>query len=103
MNNPLYDEFAARFAASSLTSLVETFNTQVGNRGWTSARAAHNVALIKELIRRGVDVSDVFDGESLSFARYVILDGNRLTVVASAHSTERVPGDPTMPPALFLI
>lgn len=80
MNNSLYNEFAARFAASTLTSLVESFNSQVGNRGFTSARAAHDQALIDELVRRGIDVSAVFDGTALSFAHHVELDNNRLVI-----------------------
>ena len=33
MNNSFYNDFAARFAAGTLTSLVESFNGQVGKRG----------------------------------------------------------------------
>ena len=80
MNNSFYNDFAARFAASTLTSLVESFNSQVGNRGFTSARAAHNKALIDEFVRRGVDVSAVFDGTATSYAHHVELDNNRLVI-----------------------
>ena len=68
MNNSFYNDFAARFAACTLTSLVETFNSQVGNRGFNSMRAAHDRALIDELVRRGIDVSAVFDGTAISFS-----------------------------------
>ena len=78
MSHSLYDNFAARFAASSLQSLVESFNGQVGCRGWASARAFHDKALIDELIRRGVDVSAVSDGKNISFAHPVALHDNRL-------------------------
>ena len=44
MNNSFYNDFAARFAATTLTSLVESFNNQVGNRGFNSMRAAHDRA-----------------------------------------------------------
>lgn len=74
MNNSLYDDFAVRFAASSLNSLVESFNRQVGSRGFTSARAAFDNALMDELIRRGIDVSAVFDGTAISFSHKVLLD-----------------------------
>ncbi len=80
MNNLLYNEFAARFAASTLTSLIETFNSQVGKRGFNSARAAHDKALVDELVRRGVDVSAVFDGTATSFAHHVELVDNRLVI-----------------------
>lgn len=80
MNNPLFNEFAARFAASFLPSLIESFNRQVGQRGFNSARVAHDYALIEELIRRGIDTSAVFDGRSVSFANRVFLENNRLVI-----------------------
>lgn len=43
-------------------------------------RAAHDRALIDELVRRGVDVSAVFDGTTLSFAHHVVLDNNSLVI-----------------------
>ena len=46
MNNSFYNDFAARFAASTLPSLVRSFNSQVGKRGFNSVRAAHDQALI---------------------------------------------------------
>ena len=80
MNNSFYNDFAARFAATTLTSLVESFNNQVGKRGFNSVRAAHDNALIDELVRRGIDVSVVFDGTTISFAHYVELDNNSLVI-----------------------
>ena len=80
MNNSFYNDFAARFAASTLTSLVESFNSQVGNRGFNSVRAAHDKALIDELVRRDIDVSAVFDGTAISFANHVELDNNSLVI-----------------------
>lgn len=80
MNNSFYNDFAARFAVSTLTSLVKSFNSQVGNRGFNSVRAAHDRTLIDELVRRGIDVSAVFDGTALSFAHHVELDNNRLVI-----------------------
>lgn len=78
MENQVFNQFAARFAASSINSLVESFNSQVGCRGWGSARAAHDLALVKELTKRGIDISAVSDGHSTSFAHHVKLDGNKL-------------------------
>ena len=80
MNNSFYNDFAVRFAATTLTSLVESFNSQVGNRGFNSVRAAHDKALIDELVRRGIDVSAVFDGTAISFAHHVELDNNSLVI-----------------------
>ena len=58
----------------STEALVEQFNAQVGKRCWASARAAHDTAIIDTLINRGVDVSAVYDGESRSFKKNIVLD-----------------------------
>ena len=80
MNNSFYNDFAVRFAATTLISLVESFNSQVGKRGFNSVRAAYDQALIDELVRRGIDVSAVFDGTTISFAHYVELDKNSMVI-----------------------
>ena len=72
---------ASQFAEASLTSLLESFNAQVGNHGFNSARAAHDHALIDELVRRGVDVSAISDGHSISFAHHVALDESAMKLV----------------------
>ena len=76
-----FPDFAAQFAAASLTSLVDSFNRQVGSVGWTSMRAAHDQALIAELVARGIDVSAVDDGHSTSFAHKVQLDEASMKLV----------------------
>ena len=58
----------------STEALVRQFNAQVGKRCWASVRAAHDTALIDTLIDRGVDVSAVYDGESISFKEHVVLN-----------------------------
>ena len=58
----------------STEALVEQFNAQVGKRCWASARAAHDTVLIDTLADRGVDVSAVYDGESISFKEHVVLN-----------------------------
>ena len=67
----------------STEALVEQFNAQVGKRCWASARAAHDTALIDTLADRGVDVSAVYDGKSISFEEHVLLseDLNKLFLV----------------------
>ena len=72
-NNSL-QEFAARFAAASIQSLITEFNSQVGSNAWTSARALHDQALIAELQGRGIDLTAVYDGRSIDFSRPVRLD-----------------------------
>lgn len=81
MNNSLYDQFAARFAAKFLSSLVDSFNCQFGCRGFNSARAAHDRALIDELISRGIDLSAVRSDGGTSFAHHVKLEDNRFVTI----------------------
>lgn len=78
-----YIRFALRFADMQIPELVTLFNAQVQNRGWSSMRAYYDSALIDEFSRRGIDVSAVYNGETISFAhpvRYELPD-NKLTVI----------------------
>lgn len=83
MENPIYNEFAARFAASTLSSLLDSFNREVGDYAWHYSRSLHDAALIDELIRRGIDVSAVYDGKAISFAHHVAMasDEDRLVII----------------------
>lgn len=75
MNQNLsYTHYAAIFAQKDLNTLIANFNRQVGNRGFNSERAAHDAALIDELIRRGLDVSAIYDGTTISFANLIDID-----------------------------
>lgn len=81
----LSSQFAAQFAAASLSSLVDSFNGKVGLRAWSSARAAHDQALMAELVARGIDVSAVDDGHSTSFAHKVRLDESSMKLVIAEY------------------
>ena len=78
-----YIKFALRFADMQIPELVTVFNHQVGNTGWTGMRAYHDQALIAEFQRRGIDVSAIYNGQAVSFARPVRYDivGNRLVII----------------------
>ncbi|MBO7589707.1 MAG: hypothetical protein J6T18_09840 [Bacteroidaceae bacterium] len=78
-----YQEYAARFAAASSQSLVESFNKEVGNTGWTTMRASFIAALIDEFWSRGIDISAVNDGRSTDFNHHVRLNEheNRLILI----------------------
>ena len=66
----------------STECLVEQFNSQVGKLCWTSARAAHDTTLIDTLIKRGVDVSAIYDGTTISFKHHITLneDGSAIVI-----------------------
>ena len=82
-HNKYYQEYAARFAAASSQSLVESFNREVGVPGWVSMRANCIAALIDEFRNRGIDISAVNDGRSTDFNHHVRLDetGKRLVLI----------------------
>ena len=75
-----YTKYALRFADMQITELVNIFNRQVGNTGWTGMRAYHDQALIDEFQRRGIDTTAVTGRKTISFAHPVRYDmtGNRL-------------------------
>ena len=78
-----FDELQEEMASRSVEALVEEFNQQVGRRSWTSIRGLHDSVLIDTLIAKGVDVSVVYDGVTISFKRKITLnkDLNKVIVV----------------------
>ena len=78
-----YIRYALQFADMQIPELVTVFNRQVGNNGWTGMRAYHDQALIDEFQHRGIDVSSVYDGKTITFAhpvKYEIAD-SRLAII----------------------
>ena len=69
--NIYYIKFALQFADMQITELVNIFNRQVSNRGWTSMRAYHDQALIDELQRRGTNISTLYKGGIINFAHHI--------------------------------
>ena len=75
-----FDELQEEMANRSVESLVEEFNQQVGRRSWTSIRGLHDSVLIDTLIAKGVDVSAVYDGVTISFKRKIKLNEDKARV-----------------------
>ena len=78
-----YIRFALRFADMQIPQLVIVFNAQVQSRGWSSMRAYHDQALLDEFHRRGIDVSAIYDGKTISFAhpvRYELPDNKLIAI-----------------------
>lgn len=76
-----YDNLQEEMANKSVEALVEEFNRQVGNTGWTSIRGLHDSILIDTLIAKGVDVSAVYDGVDISFKRKISLNEDKTRVI----------------------
>jgi hypothetical protein len=69
------------FATYSDEHVVESFNRDVGNRGWVAARGRFLHALLIEFAKRGIDFSCIKSGDSISLRR-VRLAGKRLELEA---------------------
>ena len=78
-----YIKFALRFADMQIPELVSIFNAQVQSRGWSSIRAYHDQALLDEFQCRGIDITAVTDGETISFVHPIRYDlpNNKLVVI----------------------
>ena len=76
-----YQSIKNAIAKMGVEELVSEFNALVGKRYWCAARAAHDAALIDTLIKKGVDVSAIYDGKTISFARKVVLNPDKTKVL----------------------
>jgi hypothetical protein len=76
-----FDELTESMAKRSVESLIAEFNRQVGSNAWTSIRGLHDSVLIDTLIVKGVDVSAVYDGVEISFARKIALNSDKTKVI----------------------
>ena len=76
-----YKNLKKNMAKRSVESLVAEFNKQVGSRAWTSIRGLHDSVLIDTLIEKGVDVSAVYDGVEISFARKIALNPDKNKII----------------------
>ncbi len=71
LSNP---DFAAHVEFASIQDIVDKLNYSMGNPGWTSARAAHDMMIVDTLIKMGVDVSEIKKGNTVSFLHKVAYD-----------------------------
>lgn len=81
VQNPVYKQFAERFASASIQSLVDSFNSEVGKYAWHYSRSLHDAALIDEFVQRGIDISAIHDGKTTSFAHAVVYDDEQNKLV----------------------
>ena len=83
-NNSSYKFHVARLSSTPIPQLIEYFNCEVNNRGWTSERAAYDIALIDAFINKSVDVSAVYDGTSFSFKHKITLESESKKLITLA-------------------
>ena len=69
--------YESRFQNQTIQQLVDEFNQLTNSHGWTAERSYFSMALMNEIIRRGIDVSAIVErddrsGQLLS-VRYVLV------------------------------
>ena len=69
--------YESRFQNQTIQQLVDEFNQLANSHGWTAERSYFSMALMNEIIRRGIDVSAIVErddrsGQLLS-VRYVLV------------------------------
>ena len=80
--NEKINTYSACFIGKTITELVDDFNQDVGATGLTQDRAYYHEALLHAFEEKGVDVSAITDGTTISFAHQIRFDAeNRALVV----------------------
>lgn len=71
------NSYKKRFAEMTDSQLIEAFNEQVGNSGWTSARADYLSDLREEFFKRSIDCSVIESADNgLSYSKKIRLSGD---------------------------
>ena len=69
-----------RFQNQTIQQLVDNFNQLANSHGWASERSYFSMALMNEIIRRGIDVSAIVEKDDRSgqmlFVLYVLVRHN---------------------------
>ena len=56
--------YEARFASETIHQLANNFNALASSRGWTAERSYYSAALIRELERRGIDLTAIVNNDT---------------------------------------
>ena len=75
-----YEEYLSKFKEMDDSQLIEAFNKQVGNPGWTTSRGSYLKALHQEFADRNYDYSDIGDAGSLSFKNKIKLVDKKIKI-----------------------
>ena len=75
--------YETRFQNQTIQQLVDNFNQLANSHGWTAERSYFSMALMNEIIRRGVDVSAMVERDDRSgqilAVRYVMVRFDEVT------------------------
>jgi len=76
-----YEKYLEKFKKMDDKQLIESFNREVGNPGWTNFRANYLSALHQEFNNRGYDYSDIGGAGSLSIKNKIELLDKKIKIV----------------------
>ncbi len=76
-----YEEYLEKFKKMDDKQLIDSFNREVGNPGWTNSRASYLSALHQEFNDRGYDYSDIGSTGSLSLKNKIELLDKKIKIV----------------------
>ena len=72
-----------------INALIESFNKEVGNNGWCSARATYLARLHNVFLASGLDCSEFVDKGGMSMGRKIHRQGNRLVTIDAAEELKK--------------
>ncbi len=76
-----YADTKKEIAALSTEKLIDEFNQQVGNKGWTAARGIHDAIVLDTLETRGINLSAIYDGKTVSFEHKIALSPDKKKIL----------------------
>lgn len=75
-----YNDIKKEYSAMSTEKLIDEFNLQVSNKGWTAARGIHDAIVIDILEARGLNLSAIYDGKTISFRHRIALSEDKTRI-----------------------
>lgn len=73
-----FEEYTNLLSSFSDNEIISTFNKEVGNSGWGTARASFLAVIHVEFIKRGFDYSAIGDEKCLTFDNHITIENNTI-------------------------
>ncbi|MFA7133583.1 MAG: hypothetical protein WC122_01230 [archaeon] len=80
MNEIPNQEYRDRFRSMNDKQLIDAFNNEVGNSGWTASRASYLFALCGEFKNRDYDYSNIGEEKVMSLNKKIKLINKKIIV-----------------------
>lgn len=76
-----FEAYTDLLSSYSDNELISTFNKEVGNSGWGTARASFLAVIHAEFIQRGFDYSAIGDEKCLTFKNHITMENNTIKFI----------------------